>query len=199
MRTPGAASSQTSSRAGPAPTHRARGARRRAGPGVAPEGAFGRLRGVAPRSSRPPQGAGAHPETRRGPGGGGQPKGAPFGCPRYGSWSRGKCAQARSVRSPGTARSRPRPARPALGAPRPEPVGLRPVLADGQPAPAFSPRRPAVSRASRSALCPRSRPIARIPRARLALPRPPPPPLSGRGGICAGRGLLSRPLPPAAL
>lgn len=59
--------------------------------------------------------------------------------------------------------------------------------------------RAGVASTSRSELCPRSRPIARVPQARPATSQPPPPPLLSRGGICARRGLHSRPLPPAAL
>lgn len=53
--------------------------------------------------------------------------------------------------------------------------------------------RPAVESMSRPALCPRSRPIARVPQARPATSQPPPPPLRAEEGFVPGGDFLVAP------
>lgn len=142
----------------------------------------------APPAQLCPQGSPG--DTSWAGGGGGRPECAPCRFPRSRSGLRGKCAQSRSRQPQETA---PPSRTPDL---RARPWGrlgqsqqtYRPALAGGAGVPAATAAGAAISSTSRSALCPRSRPIARVPQARPALPQPPPPPLPGRRGICAGRG-----------
>lgn len=176
------------------------------GPRGRPCRAVGRLPGAAPSSSRSLDRGGAR--------GGGRPACAPCGSPRSRSGPRGKCVQSWSHEPLGPSPPDPDQRGRPWGCPGQSPRPWILALAGQQQArrlPAQAARGPkgvpaaataagaTVPSTSHSALCPRSRPTARVPQARPAPSQPPPPPLPGRGGICAGRGLLSRPLPPAAL
>lgn len=164
----------TSSPAGPVPTHRARGARRRAGPGGAPAGPSGvsRERRRAPPA---PSGLRAHPETGAGQGMGAGRSAPPVGL-RGLAPDPGAVRPVRESPAAGTFSSRSRPARLALGAPWPQSATLDP----GARGPAAGPTPPCAggsggrrgSPPPRQPRAPRSK-VRAAPRSARARRRPP--------------------------
>lgn len=167
----------TSSPAGPVPTHRARGARRRAGPGGAPAGPSGvsRERRRAPPA---PSGLRAHPETGAGQGMGAGRSAPPVGL-RGLAPDPGAVRPVRESPAAGTFSSRSRPARLALGAPWPQSATLDP----GARGPAAGPTPPCAGgsgaeggprrRDSRERRGPKYEPLRALPALAADRPRSP--------------------------